>query len=204
LCSKQQISEVSDHYNSADRNPSSVIPESTSSSLIDRVKLREPEAWQRLVKLYGPLIYRWCRASSLQPDDSADVVQEVFRSVMTGLNSFRKDRPGDSFRGWLWTVTRNKIRDHHRRGANHPHAAGGTDAQQQFQQLPDDPPEETGTQTSIPDSGLIQRALQIIKLEFEESTFQAFWRMTIDGLSATEVADELGMTKGAVRQAKYR
>jgi hypothetical protein len=34
----------------------------------------------------------------------------------------RHDRPGDTFRGWLWTVTRNKIRDFHRGRAGDPSA----------------------------------------------------------------------------------
>ena len=135
------------------RGKSSVVPETTSSSLIDRVKLRDSEAWQRLVRLYGPLIYRWCRASSLQPNDAGDVVQDVFRSVLTGVESFRKDQAGDSFRGWLWTITRNKIRDHIRRRAGHPEATGGTDAQQQFQQVPEQPPDETDTELPTADAG---------------------------------------------------
>ena len=35
-------------------------------------------------------------------------------------------------------------------------------------------------------------------------TWQAFWRSTVDGESATEIANDLGMTAGAVRQAKLR
>ncbi len=34
---------------------------STSTSLLRRVKARDPDAWQRLVNLYGPLVYRWAR-----------------------------------------------------------------------------------------------------------------------------------------------
>ena len=51
---------------------------------------------------------------------------------------------------------------------------------------------------------LLRRALELIRVEFEEPTWQAFWRTTADGLSAIDVAAELGLSPGAVRQAKYR
>ena len=56
-------------------------PGTTSVSLVDRLKWDDPEGWRRHVRLYGPLIYRWCRRGRLQPEDAADVVQEVFRTV---------------------------------------------------------------------------------------------------------------------------
>jgi RNA polymerase sigma-70 factor (ECF subfamily) len=41
-------------------------------------------------------------------------------------------------------------------------------------------------------------------VEFEERTWQAFWRTAVDGRSAADVGAELGMTPGAVRVAKSR
>ena len=35
----------------------SAIPGSTSSSLLRRVKLQDPDAWRRLVRLYEPLVF---------------------------------------------------------------------------------------------------------------------------------------------------
>ncbi|MGC3966052.1 MAG: hypothetical protein QM775_01375 [Pirellulales bacterium] len=43
----------------------------------------------------------------------------------------------------------------------------------------------------------------MVRNEFEPRTWQAFWAMAVDGLSAAEAADKLGTTAGAVRQAKY-
>jgi len=36
-------------------------PKSISSTLLAQIRARRPEAWQRLVDLYGPVVYRWCR-----------------------------------------------------------------------------------------------------------------------------------------------
>src|SRR5262249_40117518 len=77
-------------------------PGSTSTSLLQRLRARDPVAWERLCQIYGPLVYRWARSSGLQDTDAADVVQEVFRSVAVSLDHFHHDAPTDSFRGWLW------------------------------------------------------------------------------------------------------
>src|SRR5262245_56574497 len=108
---------------------------STSSSLLARVKERDALAWQRLLALYGPLVYSWCRRAGLRSDDAGDVVQEVFRSVFMGLAAFRRERPEDTFRGWLRVISRNKIRDHFRRSGARTEAIGGTDALARMQQI---------------------------------------------------------------------
>src|SRR3954468_20516933 len=86
-------------------------PGSTATSLIAGVQSRDPEAWRQLAALYGPLIYGWARRAGLPAEDAADVTQEVFRAVVTAAPQLRHGRPGDTFRGWLWTVTRNKLHD---------------------------------------------------------------------------------------------
>jgi RNA polymerase sigma-70 factor (ECF subfamily) len=98
---------------------------SISSSLLERVRARDPQAWERLACLYGPLVYGWARQQGLQDADAGDVVQEVFGTVAARIADFRRDGPGASFRGWLWTITRNKLGDHFRRRASRPQAAGG-------------------------------------------------------------------------------
>jgi RNA polymerase sigma-70 factor (ECF subfamily) len=175
----------------------------TSLTLLQRVRGRDPDAWQRLVRLYGPLVKSWCRHWGVIGADAEDVSQEVFQAVAEALDDFRRDRPGDSFRGWLKGITRFKLLDHLRRRQSHPVAPGGTDAQLHFQQLVD-------PETDLPDdtpsdlSGLYHRALELIRGEFEPKTWQAFWRVTLDGLPAAVVADELGLSGPAVRVAKSR
>ncbi len=87
----------------------------TSSSLLWHARADEAPAWRELVDLYHPLVYKWCRQHGLQEADALDVGQEVFRAVARGLQSYRHDRPEDTFRGWLRIITRNKIRDYTRR-----------------------------------------------------------------------------------------
>jgi len=181
------------------------VPEATSLSLLARVRANEAPAWQRLVDLYAPLVYYWCRRCGLSPEDTADVFQEVFRSVAEHIESFRRDRAGDSFRGWLRTITRNKIHDHFRRLGREPGGAGGTDAQRRLAQVPAaTEPEEDSADDEQAERDLFHRGLELIRAEFEERTWQAFWRTAVEGRPPRDVGAELSMSPGAVRVAKSR
>jgi RNA polymerase sigma-70 factor (ECF subfamily) len=159
------------------------------------LKARDPRAWQRLAFLYAPLVYRWCRQRGLQAADADDVVQEVFRTVLARIGDFRRDRPQDTFRGWLWMITRNKLGDHFRRAAR-----VGLTAAETLEQLPAEEP------TIEPDVGesLYRRALDLIRPQFEETTWRAFWRVVVEDGSPANVAAELGITPNAVYLAKAR
>ncbi len=177
---------------------------STSTTLIREAKQHVPEGWQKLIDRYGPLVYGWCRETGLQESDSADVMQEVFQAVMKSIDGFQRDRPDDSFRGWLWTITRNKVRDFHRRNSTRPQAFGGTDYQERVHQMPDPFESLSESLPGTPENGFVRSALDQIRPEFEEHNWKAFWRLTIDGDRSAEIAADLGMTANAVRQAKYR
>ncbi len=177
---------------------------STSSSLVCQVRASSPEAWTRLARLYAPLVYGWCKQARLQNADIADVVQNVFVAVHKGITGFRRDPAAGTFRGWLWTITRNEIRVHFRRHHSQPQATGGTDAWQAIEQLPHILAADSAPIDADAELHFIHRALGIIQPEFASSTWQAFWRTTVDGQSAPDVANELNLSPGAVRQAKYR
>jgi RNA polymerase sigma-70 factor (ECF subfamily) len=169
--------------------------------LLIRVQGSEPAAWERLVSLYSPLVYRWCRQAGLQAADAADVGQEVFGAVARKITEFRRDRPGATFRGWLRTITRNKILDHLRRQRSSATGMGGSEAQVLLAQLPSgDSAADEATEASL----VYHQALDLLRREFEERTWQAFWRVAINDQAPADVAVELGITINAVYLAKSR
>src|SRR5262245_43260467 len=87
----------------------------TSLTLLEGIRARDPQAWRRLSELYAPLVYRWARRKGLKEHDAADIVQSVFQAVFTGIDGFRKDRPSDRFRDWLFIITKRRIADHFRK-----------------------------------------------------------------------------------------
>ncbi len=171
----------------------------TSLGMLGRVRSNDAEAWRRLVALYSPLIYSWCRHAGLKDADAADLMQEVWRSVAGHIGSFEKGSSG-SFRGWIWTITRNKLRDYFRAMQGKSEAVGGSDAHERFQTIPDDEPSDSAPNAQ----SVLHRALEMVRRDFEEHTWKAFWRTTVDGASASEVGQELGMGIDAVYQAKSR
>ena len=176
----------------------------TSRSLIERAQARDPDAWERMVTLYAPLVLHWCRGSGLREDDAADVFQEVFQSVAVHLAVFRQEQPGCTFRGWLRTITRNKVTDHFRRRRREPEGVGGSDARLLLAQVPQAVTADENGAGDGAESALLRRALELIRAEFEPRTWQAFWETTIGGRAPKDVAADLSMSPGAVRVAKSR
>ena len=177
--------------------------QATPISLLERVRANDAEAWHRLMALYRPLVLFWCSRARLKAEDAEDVAQCVFVAALSGLNGFRHDRAGDTFRGWLRAVTRNQIRLYYRQNNGRPQADGGSDAWENLQELAD--PIAGAEDAEEAEVGQIyRRALEQVRGEFEERTWQAFWLSTVEGRTPASIADAMGMSPAAIRQAKSR
>lgn len=171
----------------------------TSASLLER--LRQPgeeEAWERFLALYTPLLYYWACRFGLQPEDVSDLVQEVLLALVRKLPEFVYD-PNRSFRSWLRRILHNKCCDFvRRRKANPVHEKlHGLEALV-------DPAAIDSYWESEYREHLVGRALELIRVDFQESTWKAFWAVVVDDLSPGEAADKLGIRVDAVYTAKSR
>jgi RNA polymerase sigma-70 factor (ECF subfamily) len=205
----------------------------TSLSLLERIKADDQQAWQRLVGLYSPLVCHWCARWQVTGADADDVVQDVFVAVAAGIEKFQRPRPAGApsvppsepqpigsvashapsaatgpeatgtFRGWLGAITRNKLRDFYERRQRQPAAQGGSDVHRLLQEIPDSTLSNDAADAAQL-SDVYHRALELIRGDFEDHTWQAFWRTAVDNQTPAEVAPALGMSKVAVRQAKAR
>lgn len=176
----------------------------TRISLLERARSRDSAAWRDIVELYGPLVASWCHKSLPDSHSVADCVQDVFASVSVSLDSFEPQHKTGSFRAWLWTVTRNKIRDQVRRTDRQTPATGGSTMLGVIQQHPDDMVQTDEPTNDIELKELTQRALEQVRAEFEPKTWNAFWRTVVDGIATSVVADELQVTAATVRQHRSR
>ena len=185
--------------------PAGGTPPGTSLTLLQRLRENRPEAWATVVQLYTPLIAHWCARGGVRGADAEDVVQEVFRVAATSMDKFRREREGDSFRAWLRGITRNMLLLHFRRTNRQPQAVGGPDTLVRLQEAaeattpaPDeeDPPSEL--------EALRRRALELVRDQVEERTWQAFWLTAMEGQSPLDVGASLGVSPNAVRMAKSR
>jgi RNA polymerase sigma-70 factor (ECF subfamily) len=175
----------------------------TPLSLLERIRANDPQAWRRLLDLYQPLVRFWCTRAGLAAEDVEDVTQEVFAAAAKGISDFRRDRPGDTFRGWLRGITRNQMLLCHRRNQGKPSAVGGSDAWWHLQQVSDPLPPPDGEEAQ--EIGKVyKRALEQVRPDFEEHTWLAFWLTVIEGRAPATLTSELGMTAAGIRQAKSR
>jgi RNA polymerase sigma-70 factor (ECF subfamily) len=176
----------------------------TSSSLVARIRDKEPEAWTRLVQLYSPLVYRWCQRYGLQEADMADVGQDVFRTVAQSIADFHHDQTGDSFRGWLHAITCSRVLDFLRRRAREVVGAGGSDVRDQMLQVPGSDADSDEKDREDDKLVLLRSALELVLASCKEDTRQAFLKVVIEGRRPAEVAQELGMTANTIYLAKSR
>jgi len=171
----------------------------TPASLLERLRQPfDPQAWSRFVSLYTPMIYSWARRVGLQEPDAADLIQDVFVTLLQVLPTFEYDRQ-KSFRRWLYTVTINRWRKDRKSPAGRVVSGQGA--------LPE-PVAIEGELESCWEAEyqrhVVAQALRLMRSDFAEKTWKACWELTVSGRSAAEVAAELGLSVGAVYAANFR
>lgn len=171
----------------------------TSPSLLARLREHpsDPSAWELFVARYQPRLLEWCRHWGLQDADCHDICQTVLLRLAAKLRVFAYDST-QSFRGWLYTLTR------------HAWADFVADLQKRVQ--PADPAaalQELAAREDLEsrlkdlfDLELLEESLARVKARVEEKTWEAFRRTTLVGESATEVACVLNMPLASVFKAK--
>jgi RNA polymerase sigma-70 factor, ECF subfamily len=170
----------------------------TPVSLLERLRQTgDAESWARFVELYTPLLYHWACQVGLKEHDAADLMQDVLVLLVQVLPTFQYN-PDQSFHGWLRVVTLNKWRENQRRIRL---KAGASEAE--LDNLAESDPAEALWDAAYTHH-LVGRALEIMRTDFQPSTWQACWQFVACGRPAAEVAAELGLTVKAVYLAKSR
>jgi RNA polymerase sigma-70 factor (ECF subfamily) len=148
--------------------------------------------WEDVARRYGRKIYNFAYRLTGNPDDAADLVQEVLLRVRRGLNSYT---PG-SFEGWLWRITRNAFLDSVRKKKRRPTSP-----------LPDDDrlslvtsPSPDEVLASVRLSEDIQAALLKLPIEFRECVVLC----DVVGLTYEEIANAVEAPVGTVRSRIHR
>lgn len=174
---------------------------STSESIIQR--LADPAdsgAWRVFAEIYIPAIHRWLRQLSIPPSDRDDITQDIVIRVNRELGRNFIYDSNRSFRGWLYTLSRNVALNYFRSEKRHlrfrkqieileaedPHRLSEVFSRQEFAKI------------------ICQRLLDQVRLTVEDQTFQAFYLSVIEEKSISQVSDQLGISLNAVAIARHR
>ncbi len=172
--------------------------------LVERVQRGEAEAFNEIVRLFHPPLFRLARRLLRNPEDAQEAVQEAFLAAYQGMGAFEGRA---SLRTWLLSITFNKAVDRIKKETReHWYISGDLAAPE----APENPgtvenftdgisnPEQTFQKKEIRES--LEKAL----LEVPAESRAVFELRDVQGLSSKEVADALGITEGTVRVKLHR
>ncbi|MEX2138285.1 MAG: sigma-70 family RNA polymerase sigma factor [Pirellulales bacterium] len=165
---------------------------------------RNEQAWREFVAIYQPLIYRLIRGHGLQNADAQELTQDALVAVAGAIERGTPDFHGGSFRGWISTIARNMMINYLTRRRPGQQGAGGSD----FQRLLAEQPaavDEHATAFDLEQKREVFRwAAEQIRGDFHATTWQAFWRTSVEGASIADTAHKVGLSIGAVYAARSR
>lgn len=148
--------------------------------------------WEDVARRDGRKIYNFAYRLTGNPDDAADLAQEVLLRVRKGLRTYT---PG-SFDGWLWRITRNAFLDMVRYRKRRPTSALPEDDRGVGPAAP--PPDEVLAEVRLSED--VQNALLELPYEFREAVVMA----DVVGLSYEEIAEAADIPVGTVRSRIHR
>lgn len=179
-------------------------PETQPSLLVRLRDERDSESWACFVEIYTPAIYGFLKQQGLQDADAADLTQDVMARVSESIKSFEYQPNRGQFRGWLFTVVQNRLRNFWRGAAKRSVGRGDSQAYQRLLEVPDEQNELAEQWEREYERRLFVCAAEQVRPRIQESTWRAFWSTVVDGDPTAQVADRLGMSSAAVRLAKAR
>lgn len=149
------------------------------------------------------MVYGFARKRGLQDADAADLMQDVLRSVSTAIGRLEYDRSQGSFRGWLFTITRNKVFNFLSARKIRPQASGDTSTNRLLNAHPDGNDTDQSWEVEY-QRRIAALAMDRVKGEFQEKTWRAFWLTAVEGVAAAEASQQIGLSPGAIYVAKSR
>ena len=173
----------------------------TRKTLLMRVRdSSDNEAWTEFVSLYSPLLARFFVQRGVEREDAQDISQNVLRRVSGAASDFRYDPAKGKFRSWLFRIADNEWKRFIARKLKRDRFESPTDRV-----------EELGERSAHQEmwdleyrKQMFDWACEQVRPEFSDRAWKAFWSITVEEKSPGDVAEELGVSVGAVYISKSR
>ena len=180
------------------------VPETRASLILRLPSAADAEAWREFVSIYEPFVYRFARRGGLQDADARELVQNVMMSVARAVGRWKPDRQQARFRTWLFRIARNQLLDVLDKQRRNMASKGGSGLIEILDSM-------TATHNTADQEMRIAHRRELfrwaacrVKQSVKARTWNAFWMTAVQNQDANHVADELGLTTGAVYIARSR
>lgn len=173
----------------------------TRQTLLEKIRDKYDEnSWEDFVYYYKNFIYMLCRRMKLSHHDSEEVVQKVLIVIWNKLPEFKYDK-NQKFKGWLYRVTRNNVRDFYKKIFRHNAkidnaAKAFLNEEENFSKFDEVAEEEWK-------SYIASMALDNIRDKYADNVIEVFIRLSEGGTPAS-VAQEMNLPPNTVSVYKKR
>lgn len=168
----------------------------TSLSLLKRLQLGEDgQDWVAFCELYHPLLMNWCKRQVGNIEDTEDVVQNVFMDIFRNIKYFKHEGKPGTLRAYLKRILRSKVSNLYRERV--PELVD-------FDELDELILLSHSNNTAEACEKLFRQACEIVKCEFEETTWLAFIRTHMGHEKAESVGVDMGLSRNSVYVSRCR
>ncbi|MCM2334310.1 MAG: sigma-70 family RNA polymerase sigma factor [Anaeromyxobacteraceae bacterium] len=174
--------------------------ERTDQQLLEEARAGDRRALEALLSRHQPRVYRFGLKMCRDPEDAKDVLQETLLAVARGVKDFRG---ASSVSTWLYTIARSFCIKKRRRSKFAPEVVESLDAGEPGEEVrqlqdPSRPPDEhlAGRQ--------VEAALERAIGGLDEMYREVLVLRDVEGLSAPEVAEVMGLSVEAVKSRLHR
>ena len=177
----------------------------TRASLLFRIRNpSDQQSWCDFVDLYGPMIHRFAVRFQLQESDAADLVQEVLKAVHRSISKFEYNPDVGRFRSWLYRIAKNSISKLLKRSPVEERTVSNSEGETLLDSFPDKYDDLEHIWEREYQKSLFNWAVEKLRPQFQQTTWDAFWLSTIEERPIEEIATFLKMTAGSIYVARSR
>jgi RNA polymerase sigma-70 factor (ECF subfamily) len=164
----------------------------SQAAVMDAFRRRDPEAVRALYREYGRLVYAVAYRVLGRRDLAEDAVQQTFVNAWQAADRFDVTRDPAS---WLATIARRSAIDVYRREQRRPAS-----------DLADVATDDPAVVSLPPDLGAVEAVWHVRRAIDELAPDEAavVRRQHLDGMTHSEIADELGIALGTVKSRSHR
>jgi RNA polymerase sigma-70 factor (ECF subfamily) len=156
-----------------------------------RAAQTDAQAFGDLYDRYVQRVYRYCFYRTNHAPDAEDLTAQIFMAALEALPRYRQD---GHFAGWLFSIARKKVADHHRRALHTKHVPLDESVL---------PPIHVDMAVDVEKSQRRERLLNLIQALAENERDLIHLRYVAE-LSFAEIARTLQKKEEAVKKSLYR